>query len=84
MHAIFNTPSIGSWTKPKVRGAPPSATAWFSFTPIDERTALVFGGKDGENQWCDAVHMLNMNTWVSKIVNGKIHFKVAIKKKVSM
>ena len=44
----------GEWSSPSVTGTKPPPLVWFSFTKIDHRRAVVYGGWDGEKALGDA------------------------------
>ena len=60
----------GKWGSPKVIGQPPPPCSHFSFTPVGERRAALFGGLTGSIAASDDLFIVDLSRYsvVSVIV----------------
>ena len=56
----------GEWSSPPVTGTKPSPLAGFSFTIVDSRRAVMYGGFTGGECSGDA-YLLELDKWVCAI-----------------
>ena len=54
---------IEKWSVPQCTGTPPEPCAAFSFNKIDQKCALLFGGRQQKDR-VNELHILNMDQWV--------------------
>ena len=43
----MSSPPAGEWSSPNITGQPPPTCSFFTFTPVGERRAALFGGESG-------------------------------------
>lgn len=56
-------PLLAEWSVPTVHGDPPQARSNYSFTPVDDKRAIVFGGLS-KNGRSDEVHIIHWDSMV--------------------
>lgn len=61
LHTYSTTNNL--WARPPMTGSVPGGRAWFSFTRIDVRTAVVFGGYVEGHKAVNDIYVLNMDEW---------------------
>ena len=62
------SPLLGEWSSPAVTGTKPPPLSNFSFTKVDSRRAVVYGGGTGVKTSGDA-YVLELDKWVCAIQN---------------
>ena len=60
---MFLSTVTGEWSSPAVTGTKPPPLSWFSFTKVDSRRAVVYGGFTGGGASGDA-YVLELDKWV--------------------
>ena len=60
---MFLSTVKGEWSSPAVTGTKPPPLALFSFTKVDNRRAVVYGGITGGGRSGDA-YVLELDKWV--------------------
>ena len=60
---MFLSTVTGEWSSPAVTGTKPPPLAGFSFTKVDSRRAVVYGGGAGLETYRDA-YVLELDKWV--------------------
>ena len=60
---MFLSTVTGEWSSPAVTGTKPPPLAAFSFTKVDSRRAVVYGGQAGVKMYGDA-YILELDKWV--------------------
>ena len=63
---MFFSTVTGEWSSPAVTGTKPSPLTNFSFTKVDSRRAVVYGGVTGGEPSGDA-YVLELDKWVRAI-----------------
>ena len=63
---MFLSTVAGEWSSPAVTGTKPPPLADFSFTKVDSRRAVVYGGVTGRKQSADA-YVFELDKWVRAI-----------------
>ena len=73
MHVVFLdsllTSTAGVWTCPATTGERPPPCAHLTFTSVDERRAVVFGGYNGEQGRMNDVYIIDLSIMVHIIVS---------------
>ena len=65
---MFLSTVTGEWSSPAVTGTKPPPLSRFSFTKIDSRRSVVYGGWTDEGASGDA-YILEVDKWVCAILN---------------
>ena len=60
---MFLSTVTGEWSSPAVTGTKPPPLSMFSFTKVDSRRAVVYGGWTGGGRSGDA-YVLELDKWV--------------------
>ena len=60
---MFLSTVTGEWSSPAVTGTKPPPLSGFSFTKVDSRRAVVYGGRTGAETYADA-YVLELDKWV--------------------
>ena len=63
---MFLSTVTGEWSSPAVTGTKPPPLAWFSFTKVDSRRAVVYGGYTGgaSGDVNGGAYVLELDKWV--------------------
>ena len=61
---------IGTWNCPAITGEIPPPCALFTFTGIDERRAVLFGGFNEKQRHMNHVYIIDLHTMVIKVYNN--------------
>ena len=66
----MSSPPAGEWSSPNISGQPPPPCFGFTFTPVGERRAALFGGYSGSGAISDDLFIVDLgrDTVVSVIV----------------
>lgn len=62
--AAYNYTCIGTWNCPATTGEIPPPCALFTFTGIDERRAVLFGGFNEKQRHMNHVYIIDFHTMV--------------------
>ena len=57
----------GEWSSPTETGTKPPPLAWFTFTKVDKRRAVVYGGHT-EGEVCGDAYVLELDKWVREYI----------------
>ena len=63
---MFLSTVAGEWLSPAVTGTKPPPLSLFSFTKVDSRRAVMYGGATGRGSSGDA-YVLELDKWVREI-----------------
>ena len=61
---MFLSTVTGEWSSPAVTGTKPPPLSWFSFTKVDSRRAVVYGGYTGWTRISGDAYVLELDKWV--------------------
>lgn len=61
---VYHTCVIGKWCIPEITGSGPAPCSGFSFTTVDSKRAVFFGGANKKG-YLNKLYFLNMENWVS-------------------
>ena len=61
---VTSVHTAGVWSCPATTGERPPPCSDFTFTAIDDRRAVLFGGYDGEQGRLNDVYIINLHTMV--------------------
>ena len=66
----MSSPPAGEWSSPNITGQPPPPCCHITLTPVGERRAALFGGRDGSGAFIDDLFIVDLSrdTVVSVIV----------------
>ena len=66
----MSSPPAGEWSSPNITGQPPPPCYSFTLTPVGERRAALFGGRNGSGAVSDDLFIVDLSrdTVVSVIV----------------
>ena len=66
----MSSPPAGEWSSPNITGQPLPPCSHFTFTPVGERRAALFGGQSGSGAVSDDLFIVDLSrdTVVSVIV----------------
>ena len=63
----------GEWSCPTETGTKPPPLTWFTFTKVDKRRAVVYGGRTGE-ELCGDAYVLELDKWVCEYTTVSMMF----------
>ena len=66
--AVSSIPTAGVWSCPATTGKRPPPCSAFTFTAVDDRRAVVFGGRNIKQGRMNDVYIIDFHTMVYKIV----------------
>ena len=66
LSCMFLSTVTGEWSSPPETGTKPPPLSWFSFTKIDSRRAVVYGGGTNRGRLGHA-YLLELDEWVCAI-----------------
>ena len=69
----------GEWSCPTETGTKPPPLTWFTFTKVDKRRAVVYGGYTGEGL-CGDAYVLELDKWVCEYTTVSMCFEEGIQK----
>ena len=55
------SPPAGKWSSPNITGQPPPPCSGFTFTPVGERRAILFGGMSGLGAYSDDLLIVELS-----------------------
>ena len=64
MKTVFSISTAGVWSCPTTTGDRPPPCAALTFTAIDDRRAVLFGGNNGEQGLMNDVFIIDLSTMV--------------------
>ena len=81
--AVSSISTAGVWSCPATTGERPPPCAGFTFTVVDDRRAVMFGGRNGEKGQMNDVYIIDLSTMVKCVcvcvlVHGHVHVCVCV------